>query len=882
MWFGTDNGLARFDGRRVQNISPDGTESDSINTLKVSPTGDLWVGTRSGAFIYAGEQFRPVENTAGVGITAIYFGVETYLGTDNGLILQARSSDKGAMAAERWLPDALPGFENEPISVTGLFEKDGAVVASTSGRGAYSIEDLKVATLPTSAAPGKINATARSDDSIWIGTAAVKGASGVYRSTGPGGFERVPAPTSDVSSIEANDSGVWVGTERYGLFHFAGGKLKKTYTFENTSGGLRSNSVFSIFTDREGVIWIGTNRGVSRFDRGGAYQETVSDIPNSNFVRTICPSGEGFYAGSNRGLFRSVGEGKWREVQALRNRSIFHMLPRPRGSDLVGTSDGLFDTNGAKLLDGEIRGLAVFRSRQYAAVFRRGLVDITGDRPQQLVFPNEAITSIADASDRLLIGTNGNGLYSFDGKETKLEIGPETLKSGAIWKIEGKGADIWIAGQHGVFQITRDGPLQVISVEDVRDVLPIGEHLWAATTTQGLIHARKDERFGWLINSIGFEQGLPSEKAFSIKPIDGGMIIGTNRGVVTYKPGTVAPKLIPTRVLSQRAHDLAELASPITLEYPQNSLLVEVAGQSSRTFPEEFQYAFVLKNGKGDDVARQLSNDPEYAPAGLSPGDYSIEAIAFNRDLLASEPLVIKFSIAAAPFPWTATALGILLLLALIALAWAIYEHRGIKLRNRELAAARLDLANEAERERSRIARDLHDQTLADLRNLMIKSDKFGIDKGEFRNDIEAVSTEIRRICEDLSPSVLGNVGLVAALEFLLTESARNGRFSTSEDADEEVQLPMSVQLHIYRIAQEVLANIAQHSDADQVELRVEVPAAGGFVLQIQDNGKPFQPGKKVGSGRGISNIRSRANLINAAVDWRTGPDGGNIFSLSM
>jgi hypothetical protein len=217
------------------------------------------------------------------------------------------------------------------------------------------------------------------------------------------------------------------------------------------------------------------------------------------------------------------------------------------------------------------------------------------------------------------------------------------------------------------------------------------------------LHARRDEQFGWIVSTVGFEQGLPSEKAFAIMPTHDGLLIATNRGVVTYKPGSIAPKLIATRVLSQRVHDLHELASTIALEYPQNSLLVEVAGQSSRTFPEEFQYAFVLKNSKGDTVDRRLSNEAQYAPADLKPGEYTIESIAFNRDLLPSEPLMIKFSVAKAPFPWTATALGVLLFIAVVGLVWAIIEHRRMLQRNRELATARFDLAK---RGRARTATD--------------------------------------------------------------------------------------------------------------------------------------------------------------------------------
>jgi signal transduction histidine kinase len=440
---------------------------------------------------------------------------------------------------------------------------------------------------------------------------------------------------------------------------------------------------------------------------------------------------------------------------------------------------------------------------------------------------------------------------------------------------------LWVSGQHGVFVYRAGAVEQVLQAEEVRDVYPDGKDVWAATTTQGLLHARRDEKLGWVVSTIGFEQGLPSEKAFSILPESDRLLIATNRGIVTYTPTTIAPKLTPIRILSQRVHDLAETKSTIALDYPQNSLLVEVAGQSSRTFPEEFQYAFELKNSKGDVVDQKFANDPQYNPTDLKPGEYTIEAIAFDRDLNRSEPLLIKFSIAKAPFPWTATALGVLLAIALIGLVWAVVEHRRIKQRSRELAVARFDLANEAERERSRIARDLHDQTLADLRRLMMKSDKGDLDPQALRSEIESVSTEVRRICEDLSPSVLENVGLIPALDFLLTNTFENRSFEAVEGIDEKITFPINVQLQIYRIAQEVLTNIRKHSDAQSVEMRVEAPYDGEFQLKILDDGSSFEPNPN-GNGRGISNIRSRANLIGGKVTWKHLRGAGNAFSLRV
>ncbi len=884
IWFGTDNGLARFDGRRIQNFSFGEGDANHVLDLKSEPTGELWVGTQNGAYLFLDGESKPVAGTEGIGITAILTGESTLFGTNAGVIFRIRRTVDGSVGAESIIASPILAPNGNPVRFGSLLEFDGKLLAATRERGILSVRDGGVADFQTKPLAVGVNALAKSGSGkLWIGTDAAKSVSGIY-SVGTGlNSKRINAPTAIVQAIETNDQGTWVGTERSGLFHIDESDEVETYTFENTSGGLRSDTIFTLFTDREGVVWIGTNRGVSRYDPQGAFQQTISSVPNSNFVRTFsrmwAPKA---YVGTNRGLFVRDGRPGWTEVPGLKNKTIYALGSKTSGTMIVGTPDGVFELSGKKLFEGDVRGFASFNTRDYAAVFGRGVVDITGGAPQT-VFDDTTVTCVANLDgNRFWIGTAGHGLFSFDGRTAELVAGPEELNSGAIRSLfDASDGTLFIAGEHGVFTL-RDGKAEkIIAAEEVRDVFSADGHVWAATTSRGLLHARFDEHAGWLVSSLGFEQGMPSDKAFLVRPEGDRLLVATNRGIVWYKPGTVPPKIIPVRVLSRKLHDPKEFRSTIELDYPQNSLLVEVAGQSSRTFPEEFQYDFVVRNARGEIVDKRVSNDSQYAAVGLEPGDYTIESRAFDRDLLASEPLLIKLTIRNAPFPWTATALAVLLLIALIALIWAVIERRRIAHRNRELAAARFDLANEAERERNRIARDLHDQTLADLRNLMLMSDGLTPRNPKFREEIESVSTEIRRICEDLSPSVLENVGLVAALEFLVGQSAADHKFTSNDDSEDFAKFPLIVELHIYRIAQEILTNIKHHSDADLVEMDVRADE-NGFRLTIADNGKPFEPDDSNGNGRGIANIRSRANIINARIAWSERPEGGNLFSLAI
>jgi len=113
------------------------------------------------------------------------------------------------------------------------------------------------------------------------------------------------APTGPVTTVRNIGHDVWVATDGHGVLpFFSDAKKVQRLTFDGTGGGLRSDHVYTIFQDREGVIWFGTDRGVCRYDPNSARVESVGDSPESNFVRTFYRTSTGhLLAGTNRGLF---------------------------------------------------------------------------------------------------------------------------------------------------------------------------------------------------------------------------------------------------------------------------------------------------------------------------------------------------------------------------------------------------------------------------------------------------------------------------------------------------------------------------------------------------------------------------------------------------
>jgi signal transduction histidine kinase/ligand-binding sensor domain-containing protein len=869
MWFATDSGLAKFDGRRVQSVSTEIFSNKRILTLKTDLNGVLYVGTEKGAFRYyegGGNPFLAISSTeeSAVGEIAV--------SGDNRVFLSAKNG-----ATESFLEIYQP--PNSGTNLNILSEKPRELK--------YLIRK-----------PGQLS-------------------------------ENVGVVTASAMDYEKN---LWLGTKANGAFLFRENEQVARYTLENTAGGLRSNEILSIFIDRENVIWFGTAKGISRFDPNSPLSEQFAVGTNSNFIRTIFQAKDGkIYAGTQQGLFVSEAVGTWKPVEGFERRRIYSIAENERGNLLLGTSRGLFfypslaeetakppartteksapNESEKQTPTGSIRAIQSFQNLTFLGVFGQGLArlenanfaPLAGSPPEIL-----NVTSLKADGDKLWIGTAENGAFYFDGKTFQTIPALENLRSKAIWSIEGSAEKgLWFGTEKGLY-LFRNGELTTVNTEfDVRAVaLSADDHgVWCATEKNGLVRFSEDANFGWISSRLDVEQGLPSQKVFSIFRQTGDtFLIGTTRGVVRYKTPRTKPLLVPTRVLSRRLHAPEELRTGITLDYPQNTLTVEVSAINSRTFPEQFQYAFLLINGKTQVAAKKFGSDAQFLMENLPAGDYTVEIRGFDKNLIASEPMVFAFKVEKAPFPWITLALTVLLLLALIALIWAIFSQRKIfqksaelKHANHELNAARMDLANEAERERRRISRDLHDQTLADLRHLQLLTDKLPAN-GEtsngsqtIRDEIENVSREIRRICEDLSPSVLENIGFSAALEwalsnFLETNAAGEKieyEFVCAEALEENLPLSHAEQIQIYRIAQEVLNNISRHSRATRVRLSVEI-IADALVLKIEDNGEGFDFEKAARrDGRGLSNIKSRAALIEADFSFAESISNGTIFTLA-
>jgi signal transduction histidine kinase len=237
--------------------------------------------------------------------------------------------------------------------------------------------------------------------------------------------------------------------------------------------------------------------------------------------------------------------------------------------------------------------------------------------------------------------------------------------------------------------------------------------------------------------------------------------------------------------------------------------------------------------------------------------------------------------------------LGVMLLLLAAVSAWLVRYNRRVFDRVTALSARRSELAQQLismqESTFRSISRELHDdfgQILTAIGAMLQRGTKLAAanpaalreELREIHEIVQAALEKVRALSQALHPVMLEEVGFESALDaYIPVFERRTGIAVRCSKSGEACEIPRETSIHLYRVLQEALNNVARHSGAKEAEVRLN-RGPGAVTLEVEDRGSGFRDHGR--TGLGLISMRERAELAGGTIEFRRGAAGGALVRI--
>ncbi|MBX5461303.1 MAG: ATPase [Steroidobacteraceae bacterium] len=920
LWIGSSVGLFRFDGVRfVRYNGPPGDEfvSNNISALWAPPEGGLWVGFRFGGLAFLNEGVLR-RYTVRDGLPD---GTINALARDlDGTLWVAASAGLARLHGGRW---EIVGKEwNYPggWSYALLVDRAGTLWVHTGERVVYlprgtrkfqetfePIEPGPPVVLPLAEAP---------DGQIWIAhpSHGVRLLDGIREPrTRPNPW--LLGPDAGGPLLFDRDGNLWVGGN--GIRRIANptalaqARRDDAAIAEHFTGahGLTANYVITLFEDREGNIWAGTNAGLNRFTRS---RLVGIGLPHESVLFTLAAGNDGAvwvasWLSNSNPLYRIV-EG--RVVETIDAPPITCAYRDRDGMLWFAGPQGLYRLEGNRLVKSPLPPSAAGVDVQAMVRDRRGALWLSAVRRgvfryadgvwtafgADTVLPREpAVTMIEDANGRLLFGYTDNRLAVIDGERTRLFSAADGLRVGNVTALHARGPHVWVGGERGLARFDR-GRFQPVTAtqpnafDGVSGVIETSAgELWVSGSS-GIARIPREELDRWLKEParsvspelLNYHDGLPGviqqlrPLPSAIESADGRLWFAATNGVVWVDPAHIRRNPLPPPVAIWSVTAGGRTYAPVgrELRLPVGTSQMEIGyTAASFTVPERVRFRYRLEGLDKD--WQDVGDRREAFYTNLPPGQYRFRVIAANNDGVWNTTGA-SFAVVIPPaFHQTLWFYALCAVLTFVVLL-LLYQFR-----MRQVSMAVRGRLEERIVERERIARELHDTLLQGFQGLILRFQAVAerippreparemMERALERADQVMVEgrdrvKELRSTSDTLHdlPQAFANVGEQFALD-------QGCEFRVAVEGTQRELHPI-LREEIFLIGREAIINAFHHARAGKIEVDV---AYGRTELRVsvRDDGCGIDAAVLRAGGRpghwGLAGMRERAKKISAHLE---------------
>jgi signal transduction histidine kinase/ligand-binding sensor domain-containing protein len=934
LWFGTPDGLFRFDGARfVAWTAANGRAlpRSDIHSLLGTPDGSLWIGTGRGLARWKNNELTVYPGT-GDWVNAIVRDHEGNVWIARSQVADAKGplcrvdgdhvqcygkeAGVGIGAATRLVEDRagnlwVGGYEGlcrwKPGSSENFFEDELGKAHALIG-----VESL----------------VAEPDGTVWAAIERLP-PERELRKFADGKWQGISLPTlsgteSDISAMFVDRSNtLWIATGDRGIYrvhddevdHFA------------SADGLTSDAVGTFFEDREGMLWLGTSKGIDSFRDLRVASFSIREGLTADSVSTVSAAADGSVWIGNSGAINLLRAGRFyavRERHGLPGRNVVTQFQDRHGRLWAGVDSELtFYKNGqfqrVRRADGTAAGIVFAITEDgdgniWALAGKRLLrVRSSADGAQiveELSSPqiSTAFALTADPGGGIWLGlTNGDLVRRRDGRsdtfagapsgDTAQIRGMHVGSDGAVLAATLRGLAMWKDGSRKLLTAHNGLPCSEIYtlVEDDREVIWLYTKCGLVTITSAELNRWWTQPDTVVTHGVldvfdGVQPGLTPLQPQAAKSRDGRLWFANDTILQMVDPQHIAGNTLPPAV--HVAGVLAdgksyEVQEPLRLPPLTRDLEIDYAALSYQV-PEKVRYRYLLE---GHDREWQ---DPENRRQAfyndLSPGKYRFRVIASNNDGVWNEAGA-TFDFQLLPTFYQTGVFRALCAMALLSAAWALYLLRMRQITSQIQGEMRVRLG-----ERERIARELHDTLLQSIQGLILRfqaaTEKIPasepsrqmMEKALDRAD--QVMVEGRDRVRDLRSYGERGGDLSQALYEAGTELGQDSgmEFRVIVEGGSQDLHPI-VRDEIYWIGHEALANAFKHAHARHIEIEMTYDATE-LRVRFRDDGCGVATGILNAGGRpghwGLPGMRERAHKIGAKVAMWSRPEAGTEIELRI